>query len=195
MKKKSVLLFDFFGVISTEIAPIWFDKHYSEEDAKRLKAEIFVPADLGLITEDDTYVKIEELTGIPREQVKEEFYSLVNINTELLSHINKLKKAYKVYVISNASSTFLRNLLSTYSLYEYFDGIFISAEMKIAKPDVKYFDFVLDSIGISPEDAIMTDDNPNNVAAASKAGIDGIVFENTDDFITKLYKIIEQLEA
>ena len=191
MKKKSVLLFDFFGVISTEIAPIWFDKHYSEEDAKRLKAEIFVPADLGLITEDDTYVKIEELTGIPREQVKEEFYSLVNINTELLTHINKLKKAYKVYVISNASSTFLRNLLSTYSLYEYFDGIFISAEMKIAKPDVKYFDFALDSIGISPEDAIMTDDNPNNVAAASKAGIDGIVFENTDDFITKLYKIIE----
>lgn len=188
--KKGVLLFDFFGVISTEIAPIWFDKHFDSESAIRLKADIFVPADLGLISEEDTYIKMQELSGIPAEEIKRDFYALININTELLSHIRALRENYKVYIISNASSSFLRKILEDYSLYEYFDGVFISAEMKIAKPDTKYFDYVLDKIGFTPEEAIMTDDNPKNVKAAADAGIDGIIFENTADFITKLYKML-----
>ena len=188
--KKSVILFDFFGVISSEIAPFWFARHFDSESAIRLKADIFVPADLGLISEEDTYIKMQELSGIPKEKIKEDFYSLVNINTELLSHIKQLREKYKVYIISNASASFLRNILKSYSLYEYFDGIFISAEMKLAKPDTRYFSFVLDSIGIPPSAAVMTDDNPTNVKAAGEAGIDGIIFKNTDDFITKLYKAL-----
>lgn len=189
--KKCVLLFDFFGVISTEIAPIWFDKHFDSESAIRLKADIFVPADLGLISEEDTYIKMQELSGIPAEKIKEDFYNLISINASLLSHIKALRENYKVYIISNASSSFLRKILEDYSLYEYFDGVFVSAEMKIAKPDTKYFDYVLDKIGFTPEEAIMTDDNPKNVKAAANSGIDGIIFENTADFITKLYKMLE----
>ena len=188
--KKSTLLFDFFGVISTEIAPIWFEKHFDEESAVKLKADIFVPADLGLISEEETYLKMQELSRVPAEKIREDFYALVNINYELLDAIKALRERYKVYIISNASASFLRNILDTYSLYEYFDGVFISAEMKLAKPDTKYFNFVLDSIKISASDAIMTDDNPNNVKAASEVGIEGIVFKNTEDFITKLYKAL-----
>ena len=188
--KKSVILFDFFGVISSEIAPFWFARHFDSESAIRLKADIFVPADLGLISEEDTYIKMQELSGIPKEKIKEDFYSLVNINTELLSHIKQLREKYKVYIISNASASFLRNILKSYSLYEYFDGIFISAEMKLAKPSPDYFTKVLSDIKISAEDAVMTDDNPKNVAAAESVGIQGIVFNNTEDFITKLYKIL-----
>ncbi len=188
--KKSVILFDFFGVISSEIAPFWFARHFDSESAIRLKADIFVPADLGLISEEDTYVKMQELSGIPKEKIKEDFYSLVNINTELLSHIRRLRENYKVYIISNASASFLRNILENYSLYEYFDGVFISAEMKLAKPDRSYFDYVLNSLGITENDAVMTDDNQKNVEAAEAVGIQGIVFNNTDDFITKLYKTL-----
>ena len=120
--KKSVILFDFFGVISSEIAPFWFARHFDSESAIRLKADIFVPADLGLISEEDTYIKMQELSGIPKEKIREDFYSLVNINTELLSYIKQLREKYKVYIISNASASFLRNILKSYSLYEYFDG-------------------------------------------------------------------------
>ena len=189
-KEKSVLLFDFFGVISTEIAPIWFEKHFDTESAIKLKADVFVPADLGLLSEEETYIKMQELSGIPAKKIKEDFYALININTELLSHIKELRNKYRVYIISNATASFLRKILEDYSLYEYFDGVFISSEMKIAKPDIKYFEYVLNEIGALPSDAIMTDDNPKNVEAASKAGIDGIVFKSTDDFIVKLYKSI-----
>ena len=38
--EKKLIVFDFFGVISSEIAPVWLRKYFNEEDAKRIKAEM-----------------------------------------------------------------------------------------------------------------------------------------------------------
>ena len=190
MANKKAILFDFFGVISSEVAPPWFEKHFNKEDAARLKAEVFVPCDLGIISEEESYERMEALSGEPKEQIKEDFSNLVKINYSLLDFIRRLKDSYRVYVISNASASFLRRVLEKYELYGYFDGVFISSEMKLAKPSPDYFTKVLSDIGILPQDAVMTDDNSANVEAARSLGIDGIVFKNTEDFTTKLYKII-----
>ena len=37
---EKVILFDFFGVISSEVSPIWFKRYFNEEAAKIVKEEI-----------------------------------------------------------------------------------------------------------------------------------------------------------
>ena len=39
-QKNKVILFDFFGVISSEVSPIFFKRYFNEEEAKKVKEEI-----------------------------------------------------------------------------------------------------------------------------------------------------------
>ena len=42
-----LIIFDFFGVLGGEISTKWFNKHFSSEEATRLKNKYFIPADNG----------------------------------------------------------------------------------------------------------------------------------------------------
>lgn len=173
------LLFDFFGVISSEVAPPWFSRYFNEEDAVRLKAQIFERADLGLISEDETYAEMSELSGIPKDRIREEFYSLVKIDTELVQYIKSLKGKIPIYLLSNAPEGFLRRVLEENDLYPLFDRLFISCEIGLKKPSAAYYTYALKNIGITARDAFFTDDNPENINAARAMGINAEVFTGT----------------
>ena len=165
---KDVILFDFFGVLCAEVSPRWFRKYYPDAQAGEIKAEIMGKADLGILTEDETYEQISRRTGA----------QLVKINTELADFVGQQRHRHKVYLLSNAISPFLRRILEEYGLYDLFDGIIISSEIGLAKPSAEFFNAALERLGVRPEDAVMIDDNAANIAGAERAGIRGIVFES-----------------
>ncbi len=103
-------------------------------------------------------------------------WEIIRINEELRAFILRLRERYPVYLLSNAMSSFLRRILEENDLYPLFDRVFISAEMKLAKPSPDFFRAVLDALSLSPEDVVMIDDNARNLAGAREAGIDGILF-------------------
>ena len=57
----SRIVFDFFGVISSEVAPFIFGEVFSDEEAKRLKEEYMQPADRGDVTEREMYENLARL--------------------------------------------------------------------------------------------------------------------------------------
>ena len=87
--------------------------------------------------------------------------------------------------MSNAVSGFLRRILENNDLYQLFDKVFISSEMKIAKPNKEFFEYVLKETGVNPQDAVFVDDNPNNINGAKDCGIEGILFVGNQDFEQK----------
>ena len=182
---KKVILFDFFGVISSEIAPIWFRRYFSEEEAKRIKEQVVAPADLGKRSEDEMFTLAALSCGVDKETVKRDWYGLAKINFELVDFIKKAKKKYPVYLLSNAQDTFLKTIIYKNKLEDLFEKTFISGEIGLAKPDVNYFKYCLSAIGKDPAECVMIDDNPNNIAAAKEVGIDGIVFSNNESFYEK----------
>ena len=186
MNTKKVIFFDFFGVICSEISPIWFKKHYDEEHAKIIKEEIMSKADLGIINEEEVYDLISSRLNIPSNQIKEEWTSLIKINDSLVNYIKELKKEYKIYLLSNAMGSFLHRILNKYNLYSLFDNIFISSEIKLAKPNTNFFYYVLEKENINKEEVIVTDDNINNVNSARSIDISSILFKNTLDFKEKI---------
>ncbi|KAF8265536.1 hypothetical protein EI94DRAFT_1804269 [Lactarius quietus] len=59
-----------------------------------------------------------------------------------------------------------------------FERVFTSADAGMRKPDLCFFDFVLDEIKAEPSSVVFVDDQPENVLAARSLGMNGIVFDD-----------------
>lgn len=183
---KKYIFFDFFGVICSEISPIWFKRFFNEEEAMIIKEEIMSKGDLGLLNEEEIYGLISKRMNIPVLKIKDDWNNLIKINKELVKHIKELKNKYKIYLLSNAIDTFLRRILDKNNLYCLFDKIYISSEIKLAKPSLDFFNYVLKKENINPSDVIFIDDNLKNVNAAKEIGIESLVFKDVEVLKSKL---------
>ena len=187
---KKIILFDFFGVISSEIAPIWFRRHFTDADADRVKMEIVTPADIGDITEKELFLNISSLLGVSPQVVREEWMALVKIDTELVEYIRELRKTHRVYLLSNAIAPFIREILEKYSLYSLFDEVFLSSEIHLIKPNEDYFNYCLEKIGADAENCIFTDDNKTNIKGARAVGISAIHYTTPENYKRELMKLL-----
>ena len=183
---EKVILFDFFGVISSEVSPIFFKRYFNDEDAKLIKEEIMSKGDKGELSEEEIYDLISKRVNITPLKVKEDFKKLIHINNELVSYIKELKKEYKVYLLSNAISSFLRRILKENNLYELFNEVYISSEIKLIKPYKEFFNYVIEKENLDPSLCVMIDDNKKNIEGAINCKLNGIVFTNNKDLKEKL---------
>jgi epoxide hydrolase-like predicted phosphatase len=59
--------------------------------------------------------------------------------------------------------------------HEMFDGVVISGEVGMRKPEREIFELALDRIALPAGECVFIDDMPHNVSAAAEAGLVGIV--------------------
>ena len=183
---EKVILFDFFGVISSEVSPIFFKRYFNEEEAKIVKEEIMSKGDKGELNEEEIYDLIAKRVNETPLKVKEDFKELIHINYELVNYIKELKKEYRIYLLSNAVSSFLRRILKENNLYELFNEVYISGEIKLIKPYKEYFNYVIEKENLDSSMCIMIDDNKKNIEGAISCNLNGIVFTNNKDLKEKL---------
>ena len=183
---EKVILFDFFGVISSEVSPIFFKRYFNEEEAKIVKEEIMSKGDKGELNEEEIYDLIAKRVNETPLKVKEDFKELIHINYELVNYIKELKKEYRIYLLSNAVSSFLRRILKENNLYELFNEVYNSGEIKLIKPYKEYFNYVIEKENLDPSMCIMIDDNKKNIEGAISCNLNGIVFTNNKDLKEKL---------
>lgn len=99
------------------------------------------------------------------------------------------KRGYGLYVLSNSCPRF-RGKIEAQTFSEYLDGIVISSEEKMLKPDVKLFDLAVGRFGIDRKETVFIDDIKENVEGAIKAGLGGILYngqtETPDALVRKI---------
>lgn len=174
--KPKFIIFDFFGVICSEIAPFWFERYFSLEKAAELKHTYLRPADAGQISPEILFQTLADLVKMSPNQVKEDWFALAKINDKVVSAIRLAKIHFKIVLCSNASSPFIRQIMKDNDLEYLFDTIIISSEIGVAKPDPDFFIKTLEILKATPEEILFIDDNPKNTSAAEKLGIHSIVF-------------------
>lgn len=90
--------------------------------------------------------------------------------------IRELKEnGYGIYLLSNAGLT-LRSYFPRIPGSECFDGIVVSAEETLLKPQHEIFELLLHRFGLAPESCFFVDDVPANVEGAQYVGMQGAVF-------------------
>lgn len=163
-------------MICSEVAPFWFKRYFSEEEVDKLKNRFFKPLDLGEISNDKLFNQLSVLVQKPNNEILSEINSLVRINQDVVDCLRKLKNSHKIILCSNAGKSFLDRILKENNLEDIFDARVISSEIKVAKPDKRFFEICLEVSNADKRDVFFVDDNPVNVDAAARFGVKAVLF-------------------
>jgi putative hydrolase of the HAD superfamily len=95
-------------------------------------------------------------------------------------------KGGKVFLLSNAQALFTLPELKQTGLYECFDGVLISSEEKICKPDTTFMEILMNRYHLNKSECIMIgNDRRSDIKIANDYGIDSI-YLMTDSHIEEL---------
>jgi putative hydrolase of the HAD superfamily len=92
----------------------------------------------------------------------------ISENVAVLKNLSE--KGYKLYVLSNFQKEGFDKALEKFDFFSLFDGMVVSARIKMVKPDREIYEHIISQFGLIPEESVFFDDTLNNVHAASKMG-------------------------
>jgi len=98
-------------------------------------------------------------------------------------------KGYKLYILSNFSRKGIEEAASELDYIKKADGAVISYTVNMIKPDPGIYECLLNRYHIVPEEAVFIDDNPDNIEAARKFGLNCILFTSKEDADKELEKL------
>jgi len=103
--------------------------------------------------------------------------------------LQKLKERYKLYGLTNWSAETFPIVFKRYSFFKLFDGIVISGEEKLIKPDKKIFELILERYHLEAKNSLFIDDNINNIQTAKEIGFVTIHVQEKTDLKTELHAL------
>lgn len=181
------IIFDMGNVLLTYDPEVCLKKIVEkEEDRALIRRELFegpewVQGDLGELTDEERFNGVSK--RVP-ERLHEELRRCT-VEWDMCMHPVKqarefcdyLKKSgFGIYVLSNASSSFYR-YFPRFAPFDYFDGIVVSCDVHIIKPDIRIYQHLLKKYNLRADECFFIDDLEANIEGARNAGIDGAVFE------------------
>ena len=81
-----------------------------------------------------------------------------------------------LYALTNWSAETFVIARRRFEFLSWFDGVLVSGEERLVKPDPAFFRLLLDRFGLAPEATFYVDDAEANVAAARDLGLDAVRF-------------------
>ena len=144
--------------------------------------DIMSKFDTGIYTAPTFRKKTKALLGLEKmtDQKFDTIWNamLLDIPRERIEAIEKVKKHYKIFLMSNSNvihyDLYVRDLQLRFG-YNEFDELFNKSYFSFAehleKPDPRFFELILDHEGLLPEETLFIDDTAENIKAAKSLGI------------------------
>jgi len=85
---------------------------------------------------------------------------------------------HRILGLTNWSHETFPRARTLFPFFDWFDGIVVSGEEQLIKPDPRLFTRLLERYRVDPARAVFIDDSPRNVEAAAALGIHGIHFRS-----------------
>ena len=113
------------------------------------------------------------------------WYQYKTESTEMYELIKELKnKGYKLFLCSNAAESF-HKYEDSIEAFKLLDAKIVSADIKKVKPDKEFFEYVLNTYNLKPEECFFIDDLAQNVKGAYECGIDGYQYNGNVELLRK----------
>ncbi len=97
-----------------------------------------------------------------RNMIKKTFQDSVELLLDLKS------KNFLCYVLSNWSAETFVGMKDDYPFLNKFDGLLISGEVKLIKPEIAIYELAISRFNLDPEETVFVDDKKENIEAAKK---------------------------
>lgn len=95
----------------------------------------------------------------------------------------------RLYALSNWSGETFPMARPRYPFLEWFDGIVISGDERLAKPDSRIFEVLLERYGLAAAETLFIDDHVPNVEAAAALGFTALRFVGATDLRADLERL------
>jgi 2-haloacid dehalogenase len=91
-----------------------------------------------------------------------------------------------LYALTNWSAETFVLSRDRFEFLDWFDGLVVSGEERVIKPDPRIFRLLLDRFGLDPGATFFVDDSEANVAAARRVGLDAVRFTGPEQLRREL---------
>lgn len=108
-------------------------------------------------------------------------------SVELLKQFKQC--GYGIFGLTNWSAETIDRAYERFQFFNLFDGIVVSGEEKIIKPDSSIYRILLNRYNLKADECVFIDDNEANINAAKTLGLHTILFDN----ITNVRRQISEL--
>jgi len=114
-----------------------------------------------------------------------ELYSdIFVVNNDVASLLPKLKKNYKMVLLSNTNSIHQKYGWENYDFLKYFDKLILSHEVGAVKPDTKIYNAVEEFTNLPSAEHLFIDDVEEYVNGAKNVGWNAVQFVGYEKLIT-----------
>lgn len=96
------------------------------------------------------------------------------------------KKGYAAYALSNWSAETFPIVRHEFNFMDLFDGVILSGEVKLIKPDPAIYELCLQMIGKPANECLFIDDSYPNIVTATKLGFDTVHFNSPEQLKSEL---------
>lgn len=198
--KVQAIIFDMGGVLVRTVDPTRrtnlakrYGMTYQEIDALVFGSETARLATVGQIPEEyhwDSIAAQLKLSKQELDQFQADFWTGDELNQELVSFIKEIHSSQKIGLLSNAWSGARASLASKFSFLHLFDVSVFSAEIGMAKPDPRFYDWILNKLGVQAAESIFVDDFQVNIEAAQALGFKTVHFKDNKQTLLELKTLI-----
>ena len=117
------------------------------------------------------------------EMLAGEMPGTVHVLTELRA------AGIRLVALSNWSAEMFPVALERFDFLSWFEGIVISGEVGVNKPDPRIFAHLVGRFGIKPAESLFIDDSPSNIDAARALGFRAIQFTDAAELRRELVRL------
>ena len=196
------LLVDFGGVLTTNV----WDSFRAFCDAEGLEREhvkklfredtealaLLRRLEVGELDEDEFSAGFGPLLGIPPERhegLVDRLFAGMEAEESMLDALRRARRAgVKTGMISNSWG---RGRYDRSQFDELFDGVVISGEVGLHKPQPQIFELGAERIGLHPAKCVFVDDLKENCDGAEAVGMIAVLHRGADQTIERLEELLE----
>jgi len=193
------IIFDYGNVIRKWDNHIFLDKIIKKSNKNYEYIDNFIFSsglqdkfELGEISEINFFriIKKQFNLSITQKEFFKEYTSRIFENIQsTLALIKKLKKNYKVALLSNTTKVDFDCLIKKLKEFPLFDAVTLSFEVEHKKPEKQIYLDSLKKLNLNPDECVFIDDIKEFSDAASKLGIHGINYISYENLIKELKKL------
>ena len=157
----------------------------NEWNAKQDEGKLIIDAEKELITKFPNYKnEIKMYYSNHRKMLGRVYKDSINLLLDLR------RKNYLCYVLSNWSAETFIGMTEDYLFLNEFDGIMISGEEKMMKPNEEIFKLALKRFNLIPNDTLFIDDKIENINSAKKLNFNTVHLIDPKKIREEVYQFI-----
>lgn len=105
--------------------------------------------------------KMEEIIAESWDNVLKNFSKLFVPYHNSIDFILELKKKYKLYIVANQPKE-AQDVLNNTEITKYFEKIYLDTDIGLSKPDLKFYEYILNDSGVEAHETIHIGDRLDN---------------------------------